>query len=77
MNSEIDAAGATGRGEAVIQNCGALAAVQAIAAGLNPTDACLSVLKRIVDDTKQTRLRGSDGRPNFNVAMYALGRDGA
>ncbi|MBL1216865.1 MAG: asparaginase [Planctomycetes bacterium] len=77
VDNEIGAAGATGRGEAVIQNCSSYAAVQAMKDGKDPTAACLEALQRIVDNTKQKRLRGPDGRPSFNVSMYAVRKDGA
>lgn len=77
VDNEVGAAGATGRGEAVMANCGAFLAVQHMERGLSPTDACLAVLKRIADRTKEKRLLDSQGRPNFGVTMYALRKDGA
>lgn len=73
----VGAAGATGRGESLIVNCGAFAIVQYMAAGLTPTDACLALLKRIADRTKEKRLLTPRGRPNFNASVYALRKDGA
>lgn len=75
--NDIGAAGATGRGESVIQNCGSFAVVQHMAAGDSPTDACIKVLKRIADRTLEKRHRDELGRPKFNVTMYALRKDGA
>ncbi|NOT01694.1 MAG: N(4)-(beta-N-acetylglucosaminyl)-L-asparaginase [Phycisphaerales bacterium] len=76
VDNEIGAAGSTGRGESVIQNAGAFAAVELMRAGTAPTDACLEVLKRIAKHTTDKRLRQDDGRPNFDVKMYALAKDG-
>lgn len=76
-DNEVGSAGATGRGEAVIQNCGAFLAVQHMADGMTPTEACLGVLKRIADRTRQKRLLDERGRPNFGVTMYAVRKDGA
>lgn len=77
VDNEIGASGATGRGEAVIQSCGAFAVTQAMAAGMEPTQACLHVLKKIVSNsTKQKRLMRENGKPSFNVIMYALRKDG-
>lgn len=77
VDNEIGAAGATGRGESVIQSCGSFAAVEAMGRGMDPTQACLEVLKKIArNSTRQKRLVGEDGRPNFNVTMYALRKDG-
>ncbi len=78
VDNDIGSAGATGRGEAVIQSCGSFAIVQAMGLGLSPTDACLRVLKSIVSNSKrQKRLMRDAERPNFNVILYALRKDGA
>lgn len=78
VDNEIGSAGATGRGEAVIQSCGSYAAVQAMGMGMSPTEACLHVLRKIVSNSKrQKRLMRDADRPDFNVVMYALRRDGA
>ncbi|RNC80752.1 MAG: asparaginase [Phycisphaera sp.] len=76
-DNEIGSAGATGRGEAVIQCCGSFLAVQFMDLGMSPTEACTAVLKRIADRTKQKRLLNEKGEPNFQVTMYAMRKDGA
>lgn len=76
VDNEVGAAGATGRGEAVIQSCGAFQTVQHMAAGLEPREACLKTLQWIADHTKRRSLLTGAGRPNFNVTMYALRKDG-
>ncbi|MBL9032242.1 MAG: N(4)-(beta-N-acetylglucosaminyl)-L-asparaginase [Phycisphaerae bacterium] len=76
-DNAIGSAGATGRGEAVIQVCGAFSVVEHMDRGLSPTEACLAVLKRMADRTREKRLLDDKGRPNFNVTMYALRKDGA
>ena len=76
-DNEIGSAGATGRGEAVIQSCGSFLAVQFMDQGMSPTEACTAVLKRIADRTKQKRLLNDKGEPNFQVTMYAMRKDGA
>jgi len=77
VDNEVGAAGATGRGEAVIQSCGAFSAVRAMESGMEPVEACLHVLKGIASKSMlQKRLIGKNGRPNFNVTMYALRKDG-
>jgi hypothetical protein len=45
--------------------------------GMSPTEACVAVLKKIVDMTKLKRLLDDKGRPKFDVTMYALRKDGA
>ena len=76
VDNEIGAAGATGRGEAVILNAGSFSVVEAMRRGLSPTDACLEVLRRIVARTHDQRLLRKDGRPKFGVMFYALRKDG-
>ncbi len=76
-DNAVGSAGATGRGEAVIQVCGAFSIVQHMESGLSPTEACLAVAKRLADRTREKRLRDSEGRPNFNVSFYAVRKDGA
>lgn len=75
-DNEVGSAGATGRGEAVIQVCGAHSVVSRMEAGDTPEEACLHVLKKIADKTKVKRLLNAHGEPNFNVTMYALRKDG-
>lgn len=76
-DNAIGSAGATGRGEAVIQACGSFQIVQHMGNGLSPLDACLKVLQWIADHTKQKYLLDDKGRPNFDVSLYALRKDGA
>lgn len=80
-DNEVGAAGATGRGEAVILNCGGFAIVRAMERGLTPTEACLEVAGDIARRTKEKRLRVEDGpnkgRVNFDVKLYAVRKDGA
>lgn len=76
-DNAIGSAGATGRGESVIQVCGAFSIVQHMEAGMTPTEACLAVLKRMVDRTKIKRLLDDKGRPLFSVKVYAVRKDGA
>lgn len=76
-DNAVGAAGATGRGEAVIESCGAFDAVREMDGGASPTEACLRVLKRIVDRSRRQRRLFEAGEPNFNVRMYAVRKDGA
>lgn len=77
-DNEVGSAGCTGRGESVIQSCGAFSIVQEMEKGLSPTDACLAVLKKVSDrSVKQKRLRRADGKPNFGLTLYAMRKDGA
>ena len=76
VDNEVGAAGATGRGESVIQSCGSFQIVQHMAAGLSPTEACLKALHWIADHTKRRDLLNEKGQPNFGCTMYALRKDG-
>lgn len=76
VDNDVGSAGATGRGEAVLQSCGGFAAVAQMESGKTPEEACLAVLKKIADRTREKRLLDTKGRPNFNVTMYALRKDG-
>jgi N4-(beta-N-acetylglucosaminyl)-L-asparaginase len=76
-DNAVGSAGATGRGEAVLQVCGARAIVSRMDAGDSPTEACLAVLKMIADRTRAKRLLDASGRPSFGVTFYALRKDGA
>lgn len=75
-DNDVGSAGATGRGEAVLQCCGAASVVHFMDAGLTPQEACLKALKKIADRTREKRLLNDLGRPAFNVTLYALRKDG-
>ncbi len=76
-DNAIGSAGATGRGEAVMQTCGAHTVVMRMAAGDHPTDACLHALRQIAERTRAKRLLNEKGEPSFNVVYYAVRKDGA
>ncbi len=76
-DNAVGSAGATGRGEAVMQVCGARTAVMRMEMGDHPTDACLYVLDLIAKKTKSPRLLSDRGEPNFNVIIYATNKEGA
>ena len=77
VQNEVGSAGATGRGESLIQSCGSFQIVQHMANGDDPTEACLKVLKWIADHTKRHDLLNAKGQPNFGATLYALRKDGA
>lgn len=76
VDREVGAAGATGRGEAVIKTCGSHTIVEAMRHGMTPTEACLHALRRIAATTTEHRLLDAEGKPNFGVTFYALSIDG-
>ena len=81
VDNEVGSAGATGRGESVIQSCGSFSIVREMERGLEPTEACLAVLRQMARRTKRPHLLEDDGhggqRPNFQVVFFALRKDGA
>lgn len=76
-DNSVGSAGATGRGEAVIQVCGAFSIVQHMESGMTPTEACLAVARRLADRTREKRLLNDKGHPAFDVTFYAIRKDGA
>ncbi|MBL8765036.1 MAG: N(4)-(beta-N-acetylglucosaminyl)-L-asparaginase [Phycisphaerae bacterium] len=76
-DNAVGAGGCTGRGESCIVNCAAFSIVSKMESGMEPTDACVAVAKRIAAHTLEIRRRAKDGRPDFDVSLYALRKDGA
>ena len=76
VDNEVGAAGSTGRGESVIQICGAHTIVELMRAGQSPRDACLGALDRLVRATRVPYLLDSEGRPKFDVKFYAVNKAG-
>jgi len=76
VDNEVGAAGATGRGESCILNCGAFSIVDLMRQGRTPTEACLETLRLVVRRNLEPRLRDVQGRPNFGLTFYALRKDG-
>ena len=76
VDNEVGAAGSTGRGESVIQMCGAHTIVELMRAGQSPRDACLGALDRLVRATRVPYLLDGNGRPKFDVKFYAVNKAG-
>ncbi len=76
VDNDVGAAGATGRGEAIIIAGGSRIVVENMRRGLSPEDAVRDVLERIARQTTEPRLKDAKGRPRFNVCLYALAKDG-
>jgi N4-(beta-N-acetylglucosaminyl)-L-asparaginase len=75
-DNAMGSAGATGRGEAVIQICGAHTITTLMGAGRHPKDACIEALRMIAERTRVPRLLDEQGRPNFYVVFYAVDKQG-
>jgi N4-(beta-N-acetylglucosaminyl)-L-asparaginase len=76
-DNEVGSAGGTGRGEASILACGAFAVVERMRGGRKPIDACLDILARVVDQSRKNGNADGDGKPTFNLTLYALAKDGS
>jgi N4-(beta-N-acetylglucosaminyl)-L-asparaginase len=76
VDNAVGSAGATGRGEASLQNCLAFDTVRGMESGLTPSESALHALQRLIRNTREPRLLTKDGRPDFNVTVYALRKDG-
>ena len=76
VDNKVGTAGATGRGEAVLQSCSSFYAVSRMENGDSPQEACIAALKKIIERNTQARLLDENARPSFNVTMYAIRKDG-
>ncbi len=74
-DNDVGAAGSTGRGEANIKVCGAFLTVEFMRRGLEPADAALETLRRVVATT-EARLLDEEGRPRFGLTFYAVNKNG-
>ena len=70
MDNEVGAAGATGQGEIIMQQCGAFLAVELMRQGRDPTAACVETVERIV--------RAGRRHPSWSTgaSFVALAKDG-
>ncbi len=75
VDNAVGSCGSTGRGEANLQNLSSVVAVELMRGGMSPQDAGLEVMRRIAART-EPRLRDADGRPDFNLKLYLLAKDG-
>jgi N4-(beta-N-acetylglucosaminyl)-L-asparaginase len=76
LDNEVGSAGGTGRGESAILSCAAFAIVERMRAGRAPVDACLDLLARVVDQSRRNGNADAEGKPTFNLSVYALAKDG-
>jgi len=71
-DNAVGSAGSTGRGEANLTNCSCRMVVELLRAGKTPEQACLEAVQRIVDHNHMKRLQTAEGRPSFEVELYAV-----
>jgi N4-(beta-N-acetylglucosaminyl)-L-asparaginase len=76
VDTEVGAAGSTGRGEANLYNLCSFLIVENLRRGLHPKDAGLEACKRIKANTVEKRLLNDRGDPNFSVNFYILNAKG-
>lgn len=76
VDGDVGAAGSTGRGEANLFSLASLLVVEAMRAGKSPKDAGMAALQRIRANTIESRLRKSNGDPNFNILFFIVNTRG-
>lgn len=72
VDQEVGAAGSTGLGEENMRICGAHTIVENMRHGMDPKEACLDALKRIVRNYNGDQARLA----RFDINFYALRKDG-
>lgn len=75
VDNAVGSCGSTGRGEANLVNCSSVVAVELMRSGMSAREAGLELLRRVAENTP-ARLRDPAGRPNFNLKLYLLAKDG-
>ncbi len=76
VDTEVGAAGSTGRGEANLYGLCSFMIVENMRRGMSPKDAGLDACRRIQKNTVETRLLNSRGLPNFGINFYMLNARG-
>jgi len=76
VDNAVGAAGSTGRGEANLYNLSCFMIVEFMRQGMAPKDAGMAVLRRIRDNTVESRLLNSRGLPGFDVRFFVLSKSG-
>lgn len=76
VDTEVGAAGSTGRGEANLYNLCSFMIVESMRRGASPKDAALEACRRIQKNTVEERLLNSRGLPNFGITFYMLNARG-
>ena len=76
VDNAVGAAGSTGRGEANLYNSASFLIVERMRAGMHPTDAGMEALRRVQENTVESRLLNSRGLPAFGLTFYILDAEG-
>jgi N4-(beta-N-acetylglucosaminyl)-L-asparaginase len=75
VDNAIGSAGSIGWGEANMENLSSFAAVELMRTGKSPTEAGLEILQRVVDHVHPAQ-SDEQGRPQFNIRLFLLGKNG-
>jgi N4-(beta-N-acetylglucosaminyl)-L-asparaginase len=76
VDTEVGAAGSTGRGEANLYGLCSFMIVENLRRGMAPKDAGLDVCRRIQKNTVEKRLLNDRGLPGFGINFYILNARG-
>jgi len=76
VDGAVGAAGSTGRGEANLYGLCSFIVVEEMRRGATPKDAGMEALRRIRDNTIESRLHNDRGLPAFNVNFYIVNKAG-
>ncbi len=76
VDNEVGACGSTGRGEENLKNLTSFLVVEFMRNGMTPGEACMTALKRVISHARVPGLLTKDGKPAFNLKMYALNKKG-
>lgn len=75
VDNRVGTCGSIGHGEANLENCTSFACVELMRQGKTAAEATREVLERVVERSRPHE-RDAFGRPNFELMVFALGRDG-
>ncbi len=76
VDGTYGAAGSTGRGEANLYNLTSYLIVENLRNGMSSKDAGMAGLKRIQENTVESRLLNDEGNPSFGINFYIIDAKG-
>ncbi len=76
VDTEVGAAGSTGRGESNLYSLSSFLVVEGLRRGLHPKDAAMEACKRVKANTVEKRLLDEKGEPNIDLNFYILDAKG-
>ncbi len=76
VDNDIGTCGSIGNGEANLENLSSFAAVELMRGGKSPQQAGVEILQRVANKARPYQ-RDSHGRPDFNVQLFLMSKDGA